>query len=118
MNIKVIGAMMLAFALSGADVVESDSGYVRSVRYFSHDGLTHTVVHFEITSSATPIHSVIWLYNDEHRLKAGDHVRLETREYGTDAGRRAEQCVVRPPEEEPCSLREVASIQALKDGEY
>jgi|HubBroStandDraft_2_1064218.scaffolds.fasta_scaffold164873_2 hypothetical protein len=115
-----IASVVLSSAvILGADSIHSNSGYVRSIHKVSHGKYTHTVIDFEITSSAEPVPMVIWLYNDEARLKAGDHVRIEWSLYGTDEGvKQVDQCMATKPETEPCVLQEIVAIKPLKPGEY
>lgn len=118
---KLVVALTLVLSMvCETDVVETDSGIVRRVEYVTHGEYHHTKVYFRITSSAEPIDIVIWLHNDEHRVKAGDHVRLDRSLWGDDDGpgvRPHTQCPD-DPEKEPCVLYEIIGIKWLKDGEY
>ena len=116
---KLLFALLAMFVCaSGEESVYIDSGYVVSLRTVTHGQYTHTVLHFTITSSGRPIPVVIWLYNDEKRLKVGDHVRLERRLYGTDEGvKEIDQCFSAKPEAEPCTLMEIVGIRWLSPEE-
>jgi hypothetical protein len=117
---KTLILALLAAGTLYAQAVDSDSGIIESVTPREHPGHKHTELHFHMTSPAEPIDIVIWLYNDEHRLKAGDHVRLDRSPWGDDDGpgiRPHTQCPA-DPEVEPCVLMQIITITWLKEGEY
>ena len=116
LQILVTLAALIGLASGATPVVHVATGRVQSVTKVRHDGLTHTILKFRIEDSATPILETIWLYNDETRLTAGQHVRIEWSEYGNENGGEVEEtCRPRPRDVEPCGLDRLVSVIPVSD---